>query len=544
MSQLIIYYYYVSLFQSKAKKNGPLKALQPAVSTRDELHQAKMGTSQSKQPQSSKGSHHPHHHNHHHNHMSEQQHRSSKQKSKDDISMARSQKKEKVHANPYATIKMWRPVAMDSASVLPDTGDDVYQSFNNFDALRNRDKTTGAANGYAGVPSTSSSSPQFRTLNNMSTSGRITSANSSSSSSAAASRYPVTTRPSQPVQIAQSRQDVGIVNGPSSPQHSVNNGLGEQMPSSSSTFATATHRSDRPSQRNGGGKITSAQPKIRENGIDIPADYPTTEPASNTRRVSFMDAETATHGKRAAGSKTSPTTGIIKTTPNGPARPSVSPPPPPLPLSRPPSQPNSVPSNTLQVPKKDIESLDSQHDSSFSLVSDGATNSVKLVLSHSYDVDTVDLASKDVERLLAELKYTMDSLKTSRIDKNAAQRAMCLSELQSQTVNFIRQAKLVVSSANSSKAKMVVQLEAAVHTLARLFLHGQASMLMIASSDHAQHLGFHIIKAANAFKATLSAANLAAGKSLNDPQMKYLMRQATNLASLLAALLHTVKHID
>lgn len=183
-----------------------------------------------------------------------------------------------------------------------------------------------------------------------------------------------------------------------------------------------------------------------------------------------------------------------------------------------------------------------QQDTSYRVVSDGATNSVKLVLSHTYQ--DIELVGKDVERLLTELKLTMDCLKTSRIDKNPSQLSMCLSELHSQTKQFIHEAKLMVSSASNSHEKLVAHLESAIHALALVFLHVQATMLLMASSDHGQHLGFQLIKAANSFKSTVSAASLAIGKTLNDPNMKYLMRQAQNLAALLASLVNTIKEVQ
>ncbi|XP_071086775.1 uncharacterized protein [Haliotis cracherodii] len=200
----------------------------------------------------------------------------------------------------------------------------------------------------------------------------------------------------------------------------------------------------------------------------------------------------------------------------------------------------------ISVPKKDpppILRRSSVSEESYSLVSGSVTDSVKYVVSHSYGVEDFDTATNDVERLLTDLKSTMESLKASRIDRSPKQFEMCREELISQTRHFVNDAKLLVSSATHTKEKLAVNLDKGIHTLAKLFLHSQAVMLMMQSVHQAQHLGFEVIKVSNSFKSTLNAANAACGKPLTDPHMKYLMRQATNLASLLSTLLKTLKEL-
>ena len=83
-----------------------------------------------------------------------------------------------------------------------------------------------------------------------------------------------------------------------------------------------------------------------------------------------------------------------------------------------------------------------------------------------------------------------------------------------------------------------------MHTLAKVFLHAQATMIMMVAVHQAQQLGFDVIKVTNSFKSTVNAAQAACGKSLTDPHMRYLMRQATNLATLLSSLLKNLKTLE
>jgi hypothetical protein len=78
----------------------------------------------------------------------------------------------------------------------------------------------------------------------------------------------------------------------------------------------------------------------------------------------------------------------------------------------------------------------------------------------------------------------------------------------------------------------------------QVFLHSQSTMLMMEAVHPAQNVGFEVIKVANSYKSTVNAAHAAVGRPLGDPHMKYLMRQATNLASLLSNLLKTLKTLE
>lgn len=177
-------------------------------------------------------------------------------------------------------------------------------------------------------------------------------------------------------------------------------------------------------------------------------------------------------------------------------------------------------------------------------VSASHSNMVKQVLDTVYTSEDFVQATNDVDRLLNELKQTMESLKSSRIDRKPLQFNMCKDELQTQVRQFVTDAKLLVSNATQTKAKLAVNMDASMHSLAKIFLHGQATMFMMEAIHQAQHLGSEVIRVANAYKSTLNAAHAAVGKPLSDPHMKYLMRQATNLASLLSTLLKSLKTLE
>lgn len=177
-------------------------------------------------------------------------------------------------------------------------------------------------------------------------------------------------------------------------------------------------------------------------------------------------------------------------------------------------------------------------------VSASHSNSVKQILEKVYTSDDFSEATSDVEKLLNELKQTMESLKSSRIDKKPAQFNMCKDELQKQVKQFVTDAKLLVSNATQTKQKLATNMNDSMHSLAKIFLHGQATMFMMEGVHQAQHLGSEVMRVTNAYKSTLNAAHAAVGKPLVDPHMKYLMRQATNLATLLSNLLKSLKTVE
>ncbi|XP_055959064.1 uncharacterized protein LOC126829506 [Patella vulgata] len=182
-------------------------------------------------------------------------------------------------------------------------------------------------------------------------------------------------------------------------------------------------------------------------------------------------------------------------------------------------------------------------ENSYDVISDTATDTVKDVLAKVYTTQDFNSANNDIDRFLMEIKHTLESLQNSRIDKHYTQFEFCKEELLTQMKQFVNDAKFFVSSANNSPEKLAHYLNEAMHTLAKVFLHSQSVMLMMESVHSAQHLGLEFIKVSHAFKSTISAASAAVGKPLGDPHMKYLMRQAANLASLMSVLLKGLRSL-
>ncbi|XP_033743319.1 LOW QUALITY PROTEIN: uncharacterized protein LOC117329473 [Pecten maximus] len=215
-----------------------------------------------------------------------------------------------------------------------------------------------------------------------------------------------------------------------------------------------------------------------------------------------------------------------------------------------PSVSSSVSSSLSSSPTSSINGdiKDSLSEDCFALlrenVSKNHSDSVKHILKRTYSVESFACANEDSDKLLSELKQTMETLKESRIDRQPIQFGMCKEELIGQVKLFVTDAKLLVSNATQTRDKMAKNLNKSMHTLAKIFLHCQATMLMMEAVHQAQHLGFEVIKVTNAYKSTVNAAHAAVGKPLGDPHMRYLMRQATNLATLLSNLLKTLKSLE
>ena len=87
-------------------------------------------------------------------------------------------------------------------------------------------------------------------------------------------------------------------------------------------------------------------------------------------------------------------------------------------------------------------------------------------------------------------------------------------------------------------------LQHAVHALSRLALHAAAAMARMHGVHGAVHVGLQLLKVAQAFKSTAAAARAALGRGQGDPHRAYLMRQATNLAALLATLLASLRALE
>ena len=367
-----------------------------------------------------------------------------KNRSKDDTAMLK--KRDKMKANPYATIKMWRPITM-TTSVSPD--EEVYQNFTNFDSLREMSLTQ------ADLASSSDNIQSVDSPNRLNlTSDSFRHDRLGVSGSVSASTHADTFRHDH-----QETQSLG------SASETTDSFRHDLMRTSGTSLASDPSKVTSPSQNGSSSK---------------PGDYRT------------LNGSIPTAG----------------------------------PVAPPRTKKGSV------------------VDSSYSVVSDTVVDSVKYVLSKKYGIDGFESASKDVERLLDDIKVTMESLRSSRIDRKLRQFEICKEELMNQTKLFVNDAKLLVSSATQTRDELAVNLHQGIHSLAKIFLHAQAVMLMMESQHLGQHLGAEVIKVSNAFRSTVNAAHAAVGRPLHDPHMKYLMRQATNLASLLSVLIKTLKTLE
>ncbi|XP_069130400.1 uncharacterized protein [Argopecten irradians] len=268
------------------------------------------------------------------------------------------------------------------------------------------------------------------------------------------------------------------------------------------------------------------------------SDEPETHTYNNFDLLRDMSAEkTASKGRTSTKAKQAPV-------------PVPSPLRPPRKTTPTPSVSSSVSSSLSSSPTSSVNGdvKDSLSEECYALlrenVSENHSDSVKHILKRTYSVESFTGANEDSDKLLSELKQTMETLKESRIDRQPLQFGMCKDELIGQVKLFVTDAKLLVSNATQTRDKMAKNLNKSMHTLAKIFLHCQATMLMMEAVHQAQHLGFEVIKVTNAYKSTVNAAHAAVGKPLGDPHMRYLMRQATNLATLLSNLLKTLKLLE
>ena len=214
-----------------------------------------------------------------------------------------------------------------------------------------------------------------------------------------------------------------------------------------------------------------------------------------------------------------------------------------------PAAPPDLQKLNVSLPNGDLrQRKGSFSEESFAIVSDkisvSHSDSVKLILDKTYSAMQFDEATKDADRLLSELKQTLETLKDTRIDRRPKQFGMCKEELNNRVKQFVYDAKFLVSNATQTEDKLAENLNTCMHTLAKVFLHTQATMIMMVAVHQAQQLGFEVIKVTNSFKSTLNAAKAACGKPLSDPHMRYLMRQATSLATLLSSLLKNLKVLE
>ena len=516
------------MLQNKTKKSGPLKALSSVFASEEKISDSGLGDPSPRKLSSSSSSspskaasgalggakkNPPHY------------------ASKDDLSMTKGEeerkKKSKAKVNPYATIKMWRPITMTSSVAH---NEEVYRSFTNFDVLvadaklpatgdlRNEDyhipptsvlgRTTSdsvtaselaasSTNGGDGAPMGDHVHPAFL-------SGREDKSNGSAEGLDDETR-------------ADTRRSAASTQRRGSPDSSVRRTPSQSAPSSAVTIPLKSRSlsgEERPEQ-----EAALVPPPRRPRQASRSSPSPPPPPSSSSSSSMNGGTEIPTDYPHDSGS----------------------------------SAGGSLRSRSLSQDGRDGRRASSEGrrgrsvtDSSCAVVSADAAKSVKSVLSKTYGPDGFEAAAQDVEAMLVRLKATMETLKVAqaRVSSSGSQFQTVRQELQLQTKQFVQDAKRLVAGATGSREAASQHLHGAMHSLARVFLHSQATMVRMRSVHQAQHVGFEVLKVSASFKSTVAAANAAMGKPTTDPHMKYLMRQATNLAGLLSTLLKTLKTLE
>ncbi len=184
--------------------------------------------------------------------------------------------------------------------------------------------------------------------------------------------------------------------------------------------------------------------------------------------------------------------------------------------------------------------------SSFPAEGGGKLNrTVKDIINREYYGSvTFNFANQDVDFLLKDIDATIKELNNCKRGKPTDEFPGHKEKLVSESRQFVTDSKLLVSSATQSTEKLIQNVNASIHTLAKIVLHSENVMLSMSSIPQAHLLGARVKDVANAYKDTVTAAQSAAGRPLSDPQMKNLMKQATLLASILSALMKVLKALE
>ena len=170
---------------------------------------------------------------------------------------------------------------------------------------------------------------------------------------------------------------------------------------------------------------------------------------------------------------------------------------------------------------------------------------VQNVLNKTYEGDRIFRTANDDALLLIQFLET-SFLAIGRSDNKRPMHQFieCRETLVLHTRQFVTDSKLLVSSATQSREKLIQNVNSSMHTLARIVHYCHATMVRMSSITQAQSLGLRVKDVACAYRTTVNAANVAAGKALDDPHMKLLMRQATSLASILSTLMKSLRSLS
>ena len=153
-------------------------------------------------------------------------------------------------------------------------------------------------------------------------------------------------------------------------------------------------------------------------------------------------------------------------------------------------------------------------------------------------------ADSDVQHLIFAIDDTCYEVKKPEYEARPDGFIGSKERLVGEARQFVTDSKLLVSSATQSLDSLVTNINNSMHTLSRIVFHCQTAMRAMNSTSQAIMLGAKVKDVAEAYKTTIGAAHSAAGRALSDPSMKMLMRQATNLASILSMLMKTLKVLE
>ncbi|XP_064636403.1 uncharacterized protein LOC135493223 isoform X2 [Lineus longissimus] len=169
---------------------------------------------------------------------------------------------------------------------------------------------------------------------------------------------------------------------------------------------------------------------------------------------------------------------------------------------------------------------------------------VREILDRNYEGDeSFDQANQDVDSLVLEIDATLGNVRP--LSKPQPEQFKFFKEsLVFESRQFVTDSKLLVSSTTQTREKLVENVNSSMHTLTKIVNYAQATVNVMTNAQHIELLGQRIREVMEAYRATLNAADMAVGKTMSDPGMKVLMRQATSLAGVLSSLMKSLKGLD
>jgi hypothetical protein len=169
---------------------------------------------------------------------------------------------------------------------------------------------------------------------------------------------------------------------------------------------------------------------------------------------------------------------------------------------------------------------------------------VRVILNRVYDGDdTFDQANQDIDSLVSEMDATLGNVRP--LSKPQLEQFKFFKDsLVFEARQFVTDSKMLVSSTTKTRDNLVENVNLSMHTLTKIVNYTQATVNVMTSAPHIELLGQRIGEVLEAYRATLNTADMAVGKTMSDPGMKVLMRQATSLACVLSLLMKSLKGLD